>query len=151
MAVPLYRIFFDTSAYIAALNSPKGAAEEFINLAEAGALRIVVSQKVIIEADRVLAIKFPELIQENLRFWKNLTPEIAPTPTINQAKPFLQMLPEADGFILCAAHLARVSMFVTWNTRDFMARDVASLVDFPIVIPADGLKLFREWIKLYLE
>lgn len=127
MAIPQYRMFFDTSAYIAALISPKGAAGELVRLVEAGVLRMVVSQEIIIEADRVLSAKFPELIQENRRLWKYLAPE------------------------LCSAQIAKVSAFVTWNTRDFMLQHVSALVNFPIVVPADGLKLFRKWIEAYLE
>jgi len=126
MAIPQYRIFFDTSVYIAALISPKGAAGELVRLVETGILRMVVSQEVIIEADRVLTAKFPELIQESRRLWTHLSPEIAP-------------------------HLAKVSAFVTWNTRDFMEQHVLSLVDFPIVVPSDGLNLFRKWIEPFLE
>jgi len=151
MAIPQYRIFFDTSVYIAALLSPKGAAGELIRLVEAGVLRMVVSQEVIIEADRVLALKFPEFIQENRRLWKHLAPEIAPDPTINQVKLFLERLPKADATILCSAHLAKVSAFVTWNTRDFMGQHILALVDFPILVPADGLKLFRKWVEPFLE
>lgn len=151
MAIPQFRIFFDTSAYIAALISPKGAAGELVRLVEAGILRMVVSQEVIIEADRVLAEKFPELIQENRRLWKYLAPEIAPDPSISQAKPFMEKLAKADAAILCSAHLAKVSAFFTWNTRDFMGQDILSLVDFPVVVPADGLKLFRKWLEPFLE
>jgi len=150
MAIPQYRIFFDTSAYIAALISPKGTAGELVRLVEVGILRMVVSQEVIIEADRVLAEKFPELVQENRRLWKHLSPEIASNPTIIQVKPFLEKLPKADATILCSAHLAKVSAFITWNTRDFMGQHVSMLVDFPIVVPADGLKLFRKWIEPFL-
>lgn len=151
MALLPYRIFFDTSAYIAALLSPAGAAGELVRLAEAGAVRMVVSEEVITEADRVLMEKFPELIQENRRLWKALAPEVVPNPERNQMKPFLGKLPKGDAAILCAAHLAKVSAFVTWNTRDFMVHRVESLVDFPIVVPAEGLKLFRKWIDPLLD
>lgn len=151
MAIPQYRIFFDTSAYIAALISPQGAAGELIRLVEAGVLSMVSSQEVIIEADRVLTKKFPELVQENRKLWKNLAPVIAPDPSASQARLFMERLPRSDATILCSAHLAKVSAFVTWNTRDFMGQQISSLVDFPIVVPADGLKLFRKWIEPFLE
>lgn len=151
MAIPQYRIFFDTSVYIAGLYSPSGAARELLRLAEVQAIRMVVSEEVIIEADRVVAEKFPELIQESRKVWKELQPEVVPNPMPDKALPFRQKLPEGDAMILCAAHIARVSAFVTWNTRDFMVSDVASLVNFPIVIPADGLKLFRKWIEPFLD
>jgi len=151
MVISQYRIFFDTSVYIAALLSPNGAAGELVRLAEAGVIRMIVSEEVIVEADRVLAEKFPELVQESRKLWQHLHPEIAPNPQASQIKPFLTKLPKADASILCAAHLAKVSVFVTWNTRDFMVPGVSSLVDFPIVVPADCLILFRKWINPFLH
>ena len=153
MDILRYRIFFDTSVYISALLSPGGAAGELVRLAEAGAVRMVVSEEVVVEADRVLAGKFPELIQESRRLWKHLDPEMVPKPTERQAKLFLKKLSQGDASILCAAHLAspKVSAFVTWNTRDFMAHGVSSLVDFPILVPADCLILFRKWIGPFLH
>ena len=150
MAIPRYRIFFDTSVYTAALLSPKGAAGELVRLVEGGAVRMLVSEEVIIEVDRVLSGKFPELTQDSRNLWKHLGPEIAPNPTADEGKPFLLQLAKGDAAILCAAHLAKVSAFVTWNTRDFMHPDVKTLVDFPIVVPAEGLKLFRKWLEPFL-
>ena len=151
MAAPQYRIFFDTSVYISALLSERGAARELIRLTESGAIRMVVSEEVIVEVDRVLSRKFPVRVQRNRELWKHLGPEIAPNPTIDQIKLFSHKLDDGDASILCSAHLAKVSAFVTWNTRDFMRPGVAALVDFPIVVPADGLKLFRKWIEPFLD
>jgi predicted nucleic acid-binding protein len=151
MAIPQYRVFFDTSVYIAALLSPKGAAGELVRLAEAGVIKMVVSQEVIIESDRVLSAKFPDLIQESRRLWKHLHPEIAAEPSSNQLKYFLEVLHDGDARILCAAHLAKVSAFVTWNTRDFMVPKVTSLIELPVVVPANCLKLFRKWVGPFLE
>ena len=151
MAATQFRFFFDTSVYIAALLSVKGAARELVRLAEGGVARMVVSEEVIIEVDRVLSRKFPTRIQQSRELWKYLSPEIASNPTADQMKPFLRKLAGSDASILCAAHLAKVSAFVTWNTRDFMAHGVAPLVDFPIVVPAECLKLFREWVAPFLD
>lgn len=151
MSAPQRRVFFDTSAYISALLSTEGAAGELIRLVESGAIRMVASEEVIIEVDRVLSRKFPIKIQRNRELWKNLSPEIAPNPTAGQIKSFSHQLDKGDASILCSAHLAKVSLFVTWNTRDFMARGIGSLVDFPIVIPAEALKLFRKWIEPFLD
>lgn len=35
--------------------------------------------------------------------------------------------------------------------RDFLTPAVTSLVDFPILVPADGLKSFRQWIQAFLD
>ena len=151
MPRPGNRVFFDTSVYIAALLSSEGAASELIHLAEDNAIQMVVSEEVIVEIDRVLSKKFPQLIHRSRELLKRLEPEIAPNPAQNQIKPFLHKLDDGDASILCAAHLAKVAAFVTWNTRDFMAHGVGLLVDFPIVVPADALKLFRKWIKPFLD
>ena len=151
MGIPQYRIFFDTSAYIAGLYSTEGAARELLKLAEAEAISLVVSEEVITEIDRVMTRKFPDLIQESRRIWKELKPEVVSNPSASDVRPFLEKLDKGDAAILCAAHSAKVSAFVTWNTRDFMAHDVKLLVDFPIVIPADALKLFRKWIEPFLD
>ena len=151
MQISPYRLFFDTSAYVAALYSPSGAAGELFRLAEAGVIRMVVSEQVIVESDRVLGAKFPGLVQENRRLWKALAPDIAPHPSASETEPFLKILPVADAQILCAARLEKVTAFVTWNTRDFMTRGVDRLVPFPILVPAGALKHFRGWIEPFLE
>ena len=151
MATPRYCIFFDTSVYIAALLSPEGASGELIRLVESGAILMVVSEEVIVEADRVLSKKFPVRVQQSRELWKHLSPEITPNPTTNQIKPFSHKLDKADASILCSAYFADVSAFVTWNTRDFMVHGVEALVDFPIVVPADALELFRKWIEPFLD
>lgn len=146
-----YRIFFDTSIYIAALLSPDGASGELIRLAEARVITMVVSEKVIVESDQVLGRRFPTLIQESRRLWKSLAPEMAPEPTSKNIAPFLKKLHPNDASILCSAQSAQVSAFVTWNTRDFMKPGVDTLVSFPIVIPADCLKLFRKWTEPFFD
>jgi len=151
MGAPQYRIFFDTSAYIAGLYSQGGAARELLKLAEAEAIGIIVSEEVITEIDRVVARKFPDLVQKSRQIWKELKPEVVPDPSAHDMKPFLEKLDKGDASILCAARLAKVSVFVTWNTRDFMAHGVDKLVDFPIVVPADALNLFRKWIEPFLD
>ena len=151
MGAPRYRIFFDTSAYIAGLRSPIGAARELLNMAGSESIGVVVSEEVIKEIDRVITRKFPDLVQESREIWKDLKPEVISNPSAGDLKPFLEKLDKGDASILCAARLARVSAFVTWNTRDFMAQGVDKLVDFPIVVPADALKLFRKWIDPFLD
>jgi ABC-type sulfate transport system permease component len=63
---------------------------------------------------------------------------------------FEEKLPKQDAAILCAAHLSKPAAFVTWNTRDFMFKGVADLVDFPIVVPAAALQLFRNWLEQFI-
>ena len=113
MGAPQYRIFFDASAYIAGLRSPVGAARELLNMAESETIGMVVSEEVVTEIDRVMTRKFPDLVQESRRIWRELKPEVVPNPSSGDMKPFLEMLDKGDASILCAARLAKVSAFVT--------------------------------------
>lgn len=151
MPAPPYRVFFDTSVYIAALISPSGAAGELVRLAEAGAICMVVSERVIVESDEVLRNKFPELVERSRDLWRHLQPDVVSDPPQKQVGAFKKLLPPADASILCAASKAEVSAFVTWNTRHFMRPDVESLVEFPIVVPSECLALFMKWVEPYLE
>ena len=151
MPIASYPLFFDTSVYIAALLSPEGAAGELIRLAESGVIQMVVSEEVIIEIDRVLKKKYPELIQESRRLLKHIAPEVVSNPDPEDVKPFLRKLPTADAMILCAARQGKISAFVTWNTRDFMVSGIAELVNFPVVVPGEALKLFRKWVDSFAD
>jgi putative PIN family toxin of toxin-antitoxin system len=151
MPRPGNRVFFDTSVYVAALLSDDRAAAELLHLVEDDAIRMVISEEVVVEIDRVLSKKFPDRVYRSRELLKRLAPEIAPSPTSIQIKEFLDKLDGGDASILCSAHLAKVDAFVTWNTRDFMAHGVDKLVEFPIVVPADALKLFRKWIEPFLD
>ena len=122
-----------------------------MRLVEAGAICMVVSEKVIIESDRVLVRRFPNLIEESRHLLKNLAPEIAAEPAPHSLAPFLKKLKPGDASILGSAHLAKVSAFTTWNTRDFMKPDIGALVSFPIVVPGECLLLFRRWVSPFLE
>ena len=151
MPLPQLRVFFDTSVYIAALISPEGAAGELVKLAEGGAIVMVVCEEVVREADRVLGRKFPELMQESRRLWKNIGPEVSPDPQVTEVEMFSKLLPAGDASILCAALHTNVVAFVTWNTCDFMKPGISDLVRFPVLIPEDCLKLIRERLDAYLD
>lgn len=148
---PSASLNWEVSAHVAALLSSEGAASELIHLAEGNAIRMVVSEEVIVEIDRFLSKKFPDRIYRSRELLKRLAPEIAPNPTAIHIQEFLHKLDDGDASILCSAKLAKVEAFVTWNTRDFIVHGVHKLVDFPIVVPADALKLFRKWIEPFLD
>lgn len=151
MSIPRPRYFFDTSVYIAALLSPRAVAGELIRLAESGVIGMVVSEQVVVESDDVLGKKFPSLIGRSRELWKYLKPHVVQDPPVLTCVQFSACLAAGDALILCAASRANVAAFVTWNTRDFLKPAVAKLVPFPILIPGDALKFFRQSIAPYLE
>ena len=141
-----WQVFIDTSALIAGLLSPTGAAHEVLRLCEAGVVKALISRQVLVEADRNLAVKLPSILPDYRAFLKHLAPRIAPDPpsaAIEQAEGIIH---HNDAPILAAAILADVDYLVTWNTRHFQKKAVREAVGFSIVTPGEFLEAFRQAI-----
>src|SRR3989338_4369007 len=101
-----YRVFLDTSALLAGLNSPSGAAGVVLSMCLAGKITAIISDQVIEEAERNILEKFPTLINA----WQSfliLSPVIAPTPTLAQVKRTYKLIVTDDAPILASAILAK--------------------------------------------
>jgi len=61
-AIRHYKVFLDTSALIAGIASSRGAAWAVLQLAEIGLIEVFVSRQVIVEADRNIENKLPEML-----------------------------------------------------------------------------------------
>lgn len=146
MASRLY-VFLDTSALIAGIVSSKGAAREVLRMGEAEVIEIVISKQVLVEAERTLLKKFPDLLEPYHAFLENLDPTIVPDPDREQVRAAAQWIDKEDAPILAAALAARVDYLITWNTRHFMKKAVLEQTPFPIRIPADFLDDFRQWLN----
>ena len=141
-----WQVFLDTSALIAGLLSPTGAAHEVLRLCEAGVVKAVMSRQVLVEADRNLAVTLPAILPDYRAFLKHLAPRIVADPpraAIEQAEAIIH---HNDAPILAAARLADVDYLVTWNTRHFQKKVVREAVGFPIVTPGEFLEAFRQTI-----
>jgi putative PIN family toxin of toxin-antitoxin system len=147
MAVEPRRVFLDTSALIAGLISSTGAAREVLRLGEAGVIRLVVSEWVVVELDRILSAKFSSYLQEIRHFLKDIHLEAVDDPPVARVKRFRGIIEDDDAPILAAAVEARVDALVTWDKRDFLKAKVKESVGFPILTPAEFLHLFREWLE----
>jgi len=131
------KVFLDTSALLAGLNSPTGAAGIILAACFAKQLTAVVSRQVIEEAARNLPIKFPELLPA----WQSfllILPRVTAEPTLRQVERAYKILPTSDAPILASA----IAALVTWNTRDFLRKEVIEAVKFPILTPGDFLRRF---------
>jgi len=143
-----WRVFLDTSVLISGLASSTGASAAIRDLGEAEELRIVLSRQVLVEADRVLLGKFPQLIERYRRFIKNVAPELADDPSQEAVRAAAAVIDPDDAPILAAAKQARVNYLVTLNTRHFLLPAVRAFYAAPIVTPGEFLTAFREfWEK----
>jgi predicted nucleic acid-binding protein len=145
MAPERWRVFLDTSVLISSLASSTGASAAIRDLGEAEELRLVLSRQVLVEADRVLLKKFPQLIERYRLFIKNLAPELADDPSPHAVRDALTVIESNDAPILAAANHARVDYLVTLNTKHFLTPKVRAFCSVPIVTPGEFLMAFREY------
>jgi predicted nucleic acid-binding protein len=139
-----WRVFLDTSALIAGMVSPSGAAREVLRLAEARAIELVVSRQVLAEADRNLVAKLPALLDDYHLLLRHLAPVIVDDPSRVAVQEAARVIHRNDAPILAAARIAAVDYLVTWNTRDFLTDRVRGWASFPVLTPGEFLQTFRD-------
>jgi predicted nucleic acid-binding protein len=138
-----WRVFLDTSALIAGIISPTGAAHEVLRLCEATIVEPVISRQVLAEADRNLSEKLPELVQDFRVLLRSLSPHLVQDPGLKAVEQASKVINRKDAPILAAALEAGVDYLVTWNTRHFHKKAVREYVQFKIVTPGEFLDDFR--------
>jgi len=100
-----WRIFLDTSALLAGLNSPTGAAGVILAACFAHEFMPVVSPQIIEEAERNIPVKFP-LLKDGWASFLLIPPEVAPEPPLSEVRRARVLLPTSDAPIL-AQNLTR--------------------------------------------
>lgn len=136
------RVFLDTSAILAGLNSPTGAAGVILAACFAGKIKPVISLQVVDEAERIIPLKFPDL-DTGWSAFLVIEPEMTKRPTMAQVRRAYVLIQTNDAPILAAAILAKPEALVTWNTKDFMKPAVMEAVRFPIFTPGEFLNWRR--------
>jgi len=136
-------VFLDTSALIAGLLSPTGAAHEVLRLGETHLIKIAMSQQVLTEANRNLSSKLPTLLSPYRAFLQRLSPRIVEDPSPQAVREATRVIHHKDAPILAAARQANVDYLVSWNTRHFHTDAVRSFVQFPVLTPGEFLQVFR--------
>ena len=114
------RVFLDTSALLAGLNSPTGAAGAVIAACFSGDIVPIISPQVIEEAERNIGKKFPALV-DAWRSFLLIPPQVTKQPT------------------LASAITAKPDALVTWDVKHFLRPDVVASVDFRILTPGEFL------------
>ena len=96
------KIFLDTSAILAGLNSPAGAAGVILAACFAKQIIPIVSPDVIEEAARNIPLKFPALTTS----WQSfllIPPNVTKNPTLKQVRIAYNIQPTSDAPILASA------------------------------------------------
>lgn len=139
-------IFLDSSALIAGVLSETGAAHVLLLLGESEDVLLTVSEMVVIESERSIALKSPRNVSilRNSIVRSNLQVVRDPPPKEVKANLYLISDP-ADVPILLAAMKAKVDFLVTHNRRHFLDDPkVAENSGLRIGSPGDALAWLRE-------
>lgn len=139
-----FKIFLDSSALIAGLNSPTGSAGMIISAFIAGEFFVYISEQVIEEVQRSIETKFP-LLKDGFSNFLLAQPKIVKQPSLNEVKAAHQIIDSPDAPILAAAIKVKLDFVLTWDIKHFLKKDVLQNVDFIICTPADFLQ--KHWRK----
>jgi putative PIN family toxin of toxin-antitoxin system len=140
-----WRVFLDTNVLIAGLASRTGASAAILDLGESEEILIVMSQHVLVEADRVFLAKFPHLIDQFRMFIKNLAPLLIDDPKPQAVHEASEVIELDDAPILAAVKSEKVDYLVTLDTKHFKTSKVGDYLTTPIVTPFEFLKAFRKF------
>ena len=145
MAAERWRVFLDTNVLVAGLASRTGASAAVLDLGEAEEILILVSRQVLVEADRTILSKFPQLIERYRLFIKNLGPLLIDDPSVAMVQEAKRLIHLNDAPILAAAKQGGVDYLVTLNTRHFATLPAREFLGAPILTPAEFLETFRRY------
>jgi len=140
------KVFLDTSALIAGIASSRGAARAVLQLAEIGLIEVIVSRQVIVEADRNIEEKLPEMLNEYRKFIEILAPVLVDDPQQKDVKRFLTVINPDDAPILASAVISDADFLITWDRKHFIGKNIHIHSNLKIVTPGEFLKYFREYV-----
>lgn len=141
------KVFLDTSALIAGVVSSRGAARAVLQLAEIGLIEVIVSRQVIVEADRNIEEKLPEMLNEYRKFIELLAPVLIDDPLQKDVERFLKVINYDDAPILASAVSSGADFLITWDRKHFIAKNIHIHSNLKIVTPGEFLKYFREYVE----
>ena len=138
------KLFIDTSVLIAGTVSVTCASSAILELYEAEVFEMVISEQVLVEADRNFENKFPDLIDKYRAFIKNISPILVNDPSISEVRSCLEVINIKDAPILAAAIRENVDYLITLDIKHFHCSRVKQKCKFKIVTPREFLIEFQQ-------
>ena len=143
-------LFLDTSAVMAGIWSEEGGSRELLRLGSAGAVQVVISERVTSELERVLREKKPELLGEMTLLLDRAEVDVCPDPDPEDLPTYLDdPAYPGDREIVGAAHEQDVDYFVTYDRTDLLENDpLNDAYPIPIGTAGDALEWLRgRWLQ----
>jgi len=144
--MPRIKVFLDSSALIAGVISSTGAARALLVMSENKQIEAIISEQVIVESERSIAVKSPRVLPELRQTIKDADLVIVQDPTKKETSENLYLIADPDDVaILLAAMKAKVDFLATHNRRHFLDDPkVTEQSGLRIGTPGDALAWLRE-------
>lgn len=134
------RLFVDSSVLIAAIYSTRGYSFDLLLMGIQGKITIVLSDVVVEETRRNIAISKPEKLAAFERAISIANFEII-VVSKEDATTAARYIVAKDAPILAAAKIARVDMLVTLDKKHFLGRpELEDYIQSPILTPAEAFE-----------
>ncbi len=131
--------FIDSNVWIAGVASLSGGSARVLDLCHAGLVEPLVSQEVLVEVDRNLRKKLPQLLRAFKELFATLRPRICPPPSDEVLQMASEVVHPKDAGILAAALEARADYLVTLDVRHFLPAAPHVAGSIRIVTPGELL------------
>ena len=115
-----------------------------LQLSEIGLIELIVSRQVIVEADRNIEEKLPEMLNEYREFIKLLAPVLVDDPLQKDVAKYLTVINSDDAPILASAVISDADFLVTWDRRHFIGKNIHIYSSLKIVTPGEFFEAFQE-------
>ena len=139
-------LFLESSALIAGVLSGKGAARALLLLSESGAIRLTVSDQVLVESERAFTRKMPRALPSYLDTVRTSRLRVVGSPSPADIEVHWDIISDpTDVLIVIAAMQAGTDFLVTLNRRDFLDDpNVALRSGLRMGTPGDALSYVRQ-------
>ena len=139
----MQRIFIDSSVLFTAANSAKGHSRDLMLISAAGKLTLVLSDFVLEETRRNLALTQPGLTVLE-RIIREARIEIV-SVTKQQVQDAMRLIVPKDAPILAAAKVAKVDMLVSLDKKHILGHaELEKYINAPILTPIEVFARLKE-------
>ncbi len=137
------RLFIDSSVLFSAAYSSKGHSRDLIMLGAAGKINLVISDFVVEETRRNLALSRPGMtVLEQI--FREARMEVV-TVSRHQVQAAMRIVVPKDAAILAAAKVAKVDMLVTLDRKHLLNHpELEKYLNAPILTPAEAVSRIKE-------
>jgi predicted nucleic acid-binding protein len=137
------RIFIDSSVLFSAAYSSKGFSRDLMMLGAAGSIKLFISDFVLEETRRNLALKQPALkILERIIQMAQIEVVSANLQLVQGA---MKVVVPKDAPILAAARIARVDMLVSLDKKHILGHpELERYLNAPILTPAEAIERLKK-------